>query len=344
VTSIVEINPLEIPNWDKAIASFQGASFFHTQAWIKSLQESYHYEPRFCCLRNTEGYAAILPLMEVNSWITGKRAIALPFTDECPPLYTNRDEIVELFDYQKTVGKKRSWKYIEIRGGSEMLTKIAFSKYMTHSLWLEETEETLFNKLSPSTRRAVRKGQNSAVFISEEASMESVRAFYELQCITRKRHGLPPQPFRFFETLFRNILETGKGLLLTARYQDKVIAGAVFLNYNGKSVFKYGASDKRYQSLRANNLIMWEAITRLSQKGLEELSFGRSDLQDDGLRRFKMGWGARESEMAYIRYDLSTQSFLKQGVQKPDRFESLFRRLPLNLNKLVGTVLYRHAA
>jgi hypothetical protein len=89
---------------------------------------------------------------------------------------------------------------------------------------------------------------------------------------------------------------------------------------------------------------MWEAITRLSQKGLEELSFGRSDLQDGGLRRFKLGWGARENEMAYIRYDLSTQSFLKQGVQKPDRFESLFRRLPLNLNKLVGTVLYRHAA
>ena len=37
-------------------------------------------------------------------------------------------------------------------------------------------------------------------------SVEAVRIFYSLQCQTRKKHGLPPQPFKFFLNIHKHIL------------------------------------------------------------------------------------------------------------------------------------------
>ena len=41
--------------------------------------------------------------------------------------------------------------------------------------------------------------------------MESVQTYYALHCRTRRRHGLPPQPFRFFSNMQRRMLQAGPG-------------------------------------------------------------------------------------------------------------------------------------
>ena len=38
----------------------------------------------------------LLPLMEVDSWLTGRRGISLPFTDECEPLYPDAESFKNL--------------------------------------------------------------------------------------------------------------------------------------------------------------------------------------------------------------------------------------------------------
>ena len=50
----------------------------------------------------------------------------------------------------------------------------------------------------------------------------------------------------------------------------------------------------KYQNLRANNLVMWEAIKYYSAKGFELFSFGITKPDNEGLRKFKLGWGASE--------------------------------------------------
>ena len=74
-----------------------------------------------------------------------------------------------------------------------------------------------------------------------------------------------------------------------------------------KAVFKFGASDERFQTFRPTNLVFWDAIQFLAQKGFETLHFGRTSLGNDGLRRFKSSWGTTEETINYFRFDSSVE-------------------------------------
>ena len=44
----------------------------------------------------------------------------------------------------------------------------------------------------------IKKALKEGVEVQLHNSFESVKSFFKLNCMTRKRHGLPPQPFKFF--------------------------------------------------------------------------------------------------------------------------------------------------
>ncbi len=132
--------------------------------------------------------------------------------------------------------------------------------------------------------------------------------FYQLHCLTRKRHELPVQPFQFFKKIHEHIISKKSGFIIKALYCNKIIGAAVFFHFGKKAMFKFGASDLNYQRLRMNNLIMWEAIKWYSTNGYESFCFGRTDMENVGLRRFKQGWGTKEYLIKYFKYDLTTNS------------------------------------
>ena len=67
-------------------------------------------------------------------------------------------------------------------------------------------------------------------------------------------------------------------MVVKAIYEDKVIAACIFFHFNQNAIYKYGASDLRFQSLRANNLIFYEALCWYSEKGYKEFCFGKTTL------------------------------------------------------------------
>jgi lipid II:glycine glycyltransferase (peptidoglycan interpeptide bridge formation enzyme) len=133
------------------------------------------------------------------------------------------------------------------------------------------------------------------------------------------------------------------GIVVLAVYQGRPIAGAVFFLYRSQGLFKFGASDRSVLHLRANNLVMWEAISWLSRNGFDGLHFGRTDIENAGLSQFKRGWGTTEKIMQYYRYDLKNQNFVSSASAAKKYYKSLMRHLPISLMRLIGTILYRHA-
>ena len=55
-----------------------------------------------------------------------------------------------------------------------------------------------------------------------------MRDFYRLHARTRRRHGLPPQPFSFFSNIHSEVIKPGLGFVVLAKNASKVVAGAVF--------------------------------------------------------------------------------------------------------------------
>jgi lipid II:glycine glycyltransferase (peptidoglycan interpeptide bridge formation enzyme) len=173
---------------------------------------------------------------------------------------------------------------------------------------------------------------------------DAIDIFYSLHCRTRRRHGLPPQPARFFHRIHRTLIEAGLGFVSLARFGGQWIAGAVYFHFGSRSIYKFGASDPAFQHLRANNLLMWQAICELRKAGITEISLGRSDPRDGGLLQFKRGWGGEETLLPYHRIWMRKQP----GVRKTQEDSSqglshkVVRHLPLPILRLLGSVMYRH--
>jgi hypothetical protein len=288
---------------------------------------------------------SLLPLMEVDSWLTGRRGVALPFTDHCDPLSESAADVQRLFQNALAWGRSRGWKSIELRGGRKDLSPAPASlAFYGHRLDLAAAEPRLFERMDGSARRAVRKAEKDGVTVAISESEEAVRDYYVLQCMTRKRHGLPPQPWRFFLNVWRRILSDHQGMVALAAWRGAKIAGAVYFHRGGRAVYKYGASDVRRQEVRANNLVMWEAIKWLAAHGVTTLHLGRTSLANEGLRRFKLNLGAVEDRLEYVKFDLQRNCFQTETDGVAGWHNAVFHRLPVCLARTAGELLYKHWA
>jgi hypothetical protein len=283
--------------------------------------------------------------MEVNSWITGRRGIALPYTDECEPLYSDPASIQRLLQAALEYGRSRGWKSVEWRGGRELFEGAPPSlAFYTHSVALEADEERVFARLESSVRRAIRKAEKSGVTVTISQSLAAMKVFYKLQCQTRRKHGLPPQPFAFFKNIFEHILTRNLGMIAIASHQQRPIAASVYFQMGARAVYKYGASDEAFQQLRGANVVMWEAIKWHARNGAKTLHLGRTSLGNEGLRRFKLGWGATEQKIEYVKYDLRHNRYVTETDETTGWYNRVFNILPMGLSRLIGAVLYRHCA
>jgi hypothetical protein len=282
-------------------------------------------------------------LAEIRSPLTGRRGVALPFTDDCPPLAESPDAARDAILAALALGRERRWRTLEIRGGAEALPDVPPSTtFLRHRLDLRASEDVLLKRTDSAVRRAIRKAEGSGLTLETSTSLDALRAFVALLEVTRRKHGVPPQPFAFFLALHRHLLEPGRGRIILARHGGEPVAGALYLHHGQTVIYKYGASDETKQHLRGNNLVMWHAIRTYAAEGFGIFDFGRTSHDNAGLRAFKQSWGTTEDTLAYLKYDYRQERW----TTAPDRSTSwhtpIFRRLPLWASRPLGTLLYRH--
>jgi len=145
--------------------------------------------------------------MEIKSLLTGRRGVSLPFTDYCQPIVSNRTQFKEMISHIIEYGKRARWKYIEWRGAETYFQNITPSAlYYGHTLDLTENEDGLLNSFRGSTSRNIKKAIREGVEVMMPNSLHSIKEFYRSNCMTRRHHGLPPQPLHFFKSIYdRNL-------------------------------------------------------------------------------------------------------------------------------------------
>jgi hypothetical protein len=89
-------------------------------------------------------------------------------------------------------------------------------------------------------------------------------------------------------------------------------------------------------------ILLWQAIKRFASNGFDRLHLGRTSLVNEGLRRFKLGFGAQEERIEYYKYDFVKQTFVSEIDNSTGWFNWAFRRMPLPMLQLAGEVLYPH--
>jgi Acetyltransferase (GNAT) domain len=344
--SIEIVDPFCDREWDQLALSHPKSSVFHLSVWARVLQQTYGQRPVYLRVRDQRRTVALIPSVEVSNPLVGVRGIATPFSDFCKPLIFERSGIGRrLVQALVDFGRSRGWRSFELRGGRTVLPPQipASAKYYVHDLKLPSDPEQLFGVFDDSVRRAIRKAENSGLTVELGQDWCALRDFYKLHVRTRRRHGLPPQPLSFFRNIQKFVMEKGFGFVVLAKAAKRPVAGAVFFHSAHNALFKFGASDFAAQNLRGNNLVMWLGIRRLIELGIETVSFGRTEIENDGLRRFKLGWGSVESMIEYFKCRLNPEEMWVSGTKRSSTiYVPLFRITPLLVNRAVGRMVYRY--
>ncbi len=338
------LDPVCDSDWDRLVAAHPDSNFFHSTIWAKVLCRTYGHKPFYFRFSRGPETVALIPMMEVRSPFTGRRGVCLPFSDLCGPLIFEQGDSAAVINKVSELARERRWKYFEIRGGQEMLpaTAVAAEQFYGHRLALDGSSEELLPRFASPVRRAIRKAEKSGVEVEVSRGRDAVLEFYRLHMRTRRRHGLPPQSLSFFLNIYEEVIKAGRGFVVLARNHSRSLAAAVFFQFGKNALYKFGASDEAFQELRGNNLVMWEGIRFLIGNGFKMLHFGRTSPDNDGLRRFKLGWGATEQVIQYSRFDFGAEMWKNIGVNASGFHNNVFRRLPLALNRLAGCLIYPH--
>jgi len=330
------------PSWIDLISMSPESNIFHHPAWSQNLKECYGYTDGVLAEMEGENVLAGLPVMEVKSLTGTKRLLALPFSDYCIPLARCPADLQQFtssliaWSQQKKIPIEVRWKLPDLAG--IQITQ----DYVLHTAVMDRDPDVIFEQIHRKVRKYIRSSAKRGVRVEQGTSQEFLRQFYRLQLLTRRKHGLPAQPWKYFMGLGKNILEKGLGFVLLAFLDDECLAGLVVLHWGKTLTLKYGASaEDHLRDLRPNHLLDWMAIRWGCEHGYQILDVGRSDIDQDGLRDYKNRWGYREEALDYSFIGSKPPQSHKEGLIGKV-FQGVMRRSPLWLCQAAGTLLYAH--
>jgi CelD/BcsL family acetyltransferase involved in cellulose biosynthesis len=341
---VYEINPLCDPRWEALVQSHPRSSVFHSTNWIRALQTAYGYCPLVVttCSPDAALTNGIL-FCRVNSWLTGRRFVSLPFSDHCEPLVSTSTELDGLLQHMGRYADAGKEKYIEIRPLSwQPGSKSGFAKstaYRFHCLDLSKNTSELFRDFHKDcVQRKIRRAEREKLHYEEGNSERLLQKFYDLLMITRRRQCLPPQPISWFRRL---VTAFGEDLKIRVATKDGLpVASILTLAHKKTMVYKYGCSDERFHRFGGMAFLFWHAIQEAKVQGCSQFEMGRSDSANLGLISFKEHWGAAGTELRYWKYPQQPE------ITTGNWEKSLLRRLvpltPDPVLRTVGGLLYRH--
>ncbi len=235
--------------------------------------------------------------------------------------------------------------FLEIRGdGLLQQPSTPQAQYFRHILPLAEDESKIFAKLRRNYRSKIRKAINSGVEVSLFHSQKAMNEYYRMHCLTRKKHGLPPQPLSFFDNIFRHIITKKLGFVALASYQNQFIAGSVCFHFGDQVIYKLGASDPASLHIPANYLVMWKAIQWSCENRFQTFCFGKTEAANSGLIQFKDGWGTEKQLVNYYRHYFNAARKKQRSKISEKTGYAFFRKMPLSILKIAGALMYKHVA
>jgi hypothetical protein len=333
------LNPLNDLSWNEV----EPASTFYSAEWAGVISGTYGYKPLYFVMKDDDRILSYIPIMEAENIFIGKKAVSLPFSDICEPFARTKEDFQNLFDFVKEYGRKNHWKSIELRGGKDFLdSQKTQSMYFEHLLDLSDSLDTIYGNLRDNVKRNIKKSQKSGIEIEFDKSANSLNEFIRLNKITRKRHGLPSQPKKFFYNIYNKVILKNSGIIISARINGKTIASNVYLMSGDNVTYKYGASDYKFQSLRPNNLLMWESIRYFKEKNFKVFSFGRTFPENKGLMEFKSGWSHNVRLVHYYKYNLKKDTYETDLNPEKSYINVFFRNLPIFVSSIIGAIFYKY--
>lgn len=170
-----------------------------------------------------------------------------------------------------------------------------------HEIHYSSFHDWFKNKIKSKFRNQINQTNKYLLNISISNKLVDLKHFYNLHSNLRiSKFGQIPQPWIFFENLYKYFINKNKGFIISAYYKNEVISSIICLMHDNLAYYKFAASNLNFINMRPNNYLLSELIKYLAGIKVYKLNLGYTggSISYEGLRRFKLNAGANE----YSRY------------------------------------------
>jgi len=231
--------------------------------------------------------------------------------------------------------------YIEIRqfaGKADNLT--TKNDFVTMVLRLDKGEDFIWNNiLQANVRNKIRQAIKAG--LTFDYGIKYFDDFYRVLSINHRDLGTPLHNKLFFRKVLEEFDNTSG--IMVVKHNGEVIAGMLSITF--KNVFSepWASSLKKYNHLRPNNILYWEAIKYACRNGFEYFDFGRSTI-NCGTYNFKKQWGSEPIPLNY-QYFLNKAHRIPEVNAHNNKYQvaiNIWKRLPLPIANVVGQRVVRY--
>jgi hypothetical protein len=324
--------------WLELLSTSPNATLYHRERWIEVIRRTYGLPLWLASLHRGDTVVAGSVFARAP---LSKRFIALSFSDNCPPLARDAEAANELL--AALAAQAPADTSYEVRGIGGVDRWEAVDCFANWRLNLDRPQAAIERGLATNFRRNLRRASRQAITIERGSGRGDLERFFALQLVSRRRLGIPPQPWRFFDSIRQLFAETGDFEVWTARNNGADVASAVFLRDGDEVHYKWGARRLNDRS-DGNHLLFWKAIEEFARTA-RVLDVGRADVRNLGLMRFKSELGAQSSPLPWSFYPHAPKHVSAEVLSgKLALLAKIWTRMPLPVTQLAGRVVYRYFA
>jgi hypothetical protein len=168
--------------------------------------------------------------------------------------------------------------------------------HSTVTLDLQPDPETLRAQLDGRWRYSLARAEESPLIIHRVGTNAGqYRWLLDAEMQQREQRGLHGLPLHFFDLYVPSRQQPAKTILtMRADVGRDRVAGMMFLIHGEAATYQVGWTSDTGREQNAHNLILWNAIQELRERGVRKLDLGGvNTTRSAGIARFKIGTGGQ---------------------------------------------------
>jgi FemAB-related protein (PEP-CTERM system-associated) len=323
--------------WDAFVAAHPHATGYLEWAWRGVFERSFGHASEYLVARRAGQIDAVLPLVEVRSWIFGHFLTSLPFVNYGGVLARSAESAQALVDAATGLARTRGCRHVELRHVGRQFDALPVRAHKVTMLLPLATG--MWERLDRKVRNQVRKAEKSDL-TAEEGGAGLLDAFYQVFARNMRDLGTPVYAKQFFAEILAAFPDRAR-LVVVRRKSEPVAAGLTFHTRATVEV-PWASSLREWNSLCPNHLLYWSVIEASVAREAQVLDFGRST-PNAGTYNFKSQWGAQPVPLHWEYAGLAGDVVPDHGPTNP-KFRAavaVWKRCPLWLANAVGPRIVR---
>jgi hypothetical protein len=157
----------------------------------------------------------------------------------------------------------------------------------------------LMGMFHQKTRNAIRKAEKSAITLSHEDTLTSLRALAELHRQNIEAVGGLAKPWQVFAAIRETFAYDQDYRVYTAEHDGQVVAALLVFFHQKTAEYFTPATGEAFRSLQPMSLLAHHAMQEAVKRGCTRWNWGGTWRSQHGVYQFKSRWGTRDLPYYY---------------------------------------------